>query len=229
MSSKISQDKRFSWLIAATALNTIASLTALGLWFFAPNSNRNTTPTPASAEFAQAPPPPMRPSRPWPNSFPQPPPGQSASTPNSPNTPASPPESVGIFDPRGLSKTSNAQITPATRAVAERLYLDPQILTAALANDAGDLPPDVVKKLDHALEASTSLAKSRQLNEYQTQSLVSILTYYEFAVLREEKAAAPGPVDPSRLESIRERNLQDIATTCGEDTRQAAEKEIDRW
>lgn len=170
-----------------------------------------------------------RPPRPLVQSFPTAPTGDVAPPFIPPNVTAAPPATPGIFDPSGRAKTGNVKISPATRALAERLNLDPQILAATFANESGDLPPNVSKGLERAFDSATSMAKNRKLNEAQAQSLVAILTYYEFSVLREEKSAAPGPVDPTRIEALQERNLLDIGTTCGEETRKAAEIEIDRW
>jgi hypothetical protein len=121
------------------------------------------------------------------------------------------------------------KIAPSTLALAERLHLEPQTLAQTFADESGEVPTNVAKRLEHAFDSATSFAKNRKLDESQSQSVVAILTYYEFSVLREEKATAPGPADPTRLESIRDELLTDIRTTCGEDTRGAAEKEIDGW
>ncbi len=214
--------------MGATILNTVLSLGALGLWFFSPNRGRDGLPsatsTNTSAPFPVAAQPPPGP----PNRFPQRRPGQAAPLPAPPDMPAGalPP---ARFDARGLSRTGNFKIAPSTQALADRLHLDAQILAQTFADEAGELPPHVAKRLEHAFDSSTSLAKTRKLDESQSQSVVAILTYYEFSVLREEKAAAPGPADPSRIESIRNEILTDIRTTCGEDTAKATELEIDRW
>jgi len=217
--------------MGATLLNTALSLTAIGLWFFSPNTHRQSSVPASSAEIAPLPAPQTRPPRPLVHAVP-PLPLPNGQTPPPEQLPAGtfpPPVPPGIFDPGGRARTGNAKISPATKALAERLNLDPQILATTFANEAGDLPTNVTKGLEHAFDSATSLAKRQKLNEYQSQSLVTILTYYEFSVLREEKAAAPGPVDPTRIEALQERNLLDIATTCGEETRKAAEIEIDRW
>lgn len=133
------------------------------------------------------------------------------------------------FDPRNDLKIINSKIAPSTLALAERLHLRAEFVAQTFADESGELPSNIAKRLEHAFDSATSLAKNRQLDESQSQSVVAILTYYEFSVLREEKAAAPGPADPLRLESIRSRNLNDIRAMCGEETAKAVEAEINRW
>lgn len=220
-------DKRFSFLLAGVAFNTLTSLTAIGLWFFAPNhapAERNppTHETPASTA-------PNRPPLPGPR-FP-PPPGPFGAQPPPPGGGGD----LGLarplprIDARLAARGSDASIPASTQELAARLALRADALASGLGDQQGVVPKDYAKRLEHAFEAATSLAKQRKLDESQTQSLVAILTYYEFSVLREEKSALPGPVDPTRIEDIREQQLTDIQTTCGEETRKAAELEIERW
>jgi len=200
------------------------SLGAIGLWFFAPNR----TPNPALVTPAAPQPPTPRPQLPRIDRFPERAPGQAAPLPAPPEGALSAPR-PGTFDPRGLSRTGNGKISPSTQALADRLHLEPQILAQTFADESGELPRDVAKRLEHAFDSASALAKQRKLDESQSQSVVAILTYYEFSVLREEKAAAPGPAVPNRLERLGEEMLPDIQTTGGEDTRKAAEQEIERW
>jgi hypothetical protein len=216
------RDKRISWLIVATVLNTALSAGAIGLWFFSPNRHRDTAPASSAIDT---------PRRPAPERFSQRSPGQPAPPlpgPLEQGTNAPPPHSAGRFDPRGLSRRGTAKIAPSTQALAERLHLEPQILAHTFGDENGELPKDVAKRLEHAFESATSLAKQHKLDESQSQSLVALLTYYEFSVLREEKSSAPGPVDPTRIEEIQDQLLTDIEITCGEEIRKAAEKEIER-
>lgn len=204
-------------------LNTALSLSALGLWFFAPN--RMAAPAPAVSVVPQLPPPQPPPRF---DRFAQQPVGPTAPRPGFPEMGASAPRPVHL-DPRGLSRTPNVNVTPATQALADRLHMQASALVQTFGDASGDLPRDVAKRLERAFDSATSLAKQRQLDETQTQALVTILTYYQFSVLREETSSAPAPVDPTRIEQMQEETLTDIQTTCGEETRKAAKSEIERW
>lgn len=115
----------------------------------------------------------------------------------------------------------------STTALADRLHLRPDALAQAFGDETGDIPRNVAQRLEQAHEAASSLAKQRKLDEGQTQSLTTLLTHYAFRVLQEEKSAAPGPADPTRIEALREEILTDVETTCGAEVRKAAEKLVE--
>lgn len=218
-------DKRFSWLLAGVVFNTLTSLTAIGLWFFAPNRGPAENKTPAQQTPASTAP--NRPALPGPR-FP-PPQGPVGAQPPLLGGDIAPAHPLPRIDARLAARGSDASIPASTQELAARLALRADALATGLGDEQGVVPQPYAKRLEHAFDAATSLAKQRKLDESQTQSLVAILTHYEFSVLREEKSALPGPVDPTRIEDIREQQLTDIQTTCGEDTRKAAELEIERW
>lgn len=103
----------------------------------------------------------------------------------------------------------------------------PEGLVQAFGDEAGDIPRDVAQRLDKAYDAAVSLAKQRNLNEAKTQSVTTLLTHHAFRVLQEEKAAAPGPADPTRIEASREQVLNALEMTCGAEVRNAAENLIE--
>jgi hypothetical protein len=224
-------DKRITWLIGATLFNTVISLAAIGLWFFAPNRGRDQSGAAAKIDASTAAPavarPPIPPLGPVPRHLPGHPSGQSSPFPPPLDVQAGalPPARL---DARGLDKTGNVKIAPSTQALAERLNLEPQTLALTFADESGEIPKNTANRLEHAFDSASSLAKRRNLDESKKQSLVAILTYHEFSVLREEKAAAPGPVDPTRLEEIRNETLTGIRTTCGDEMGKDAEAEMDQ-
>ncbi len=128
---------------------------------------------------------------------------------------------------RSLQRSGDVKASPSTIALAERLHLLPEGLVQAFGDEAGDIPRDVAQRLDKAYDAAVSLAKQRNLNEAKTQSVTTLLTHHAFRVLQEEKAAAPGPADPTRIEASREQVLNALEMTCGAEVRNAAENLIE--
>lgn len=226
MSAAKPTDKRISWLIAATLLNTALSSSALGLWFFAPNRARETLP-PGIASTSSPPPLAARPGVPPRDRLPRRRIDPIAPGPVVPEGPTEALPPARMMNP-GSSRASAVKASPATTALAERLHIWPESLAQAFADETGDVPHNVAQRLEQAYDTAQSLAKQRNLDEAQTQSLTTLLTHYVFRVLQEEKKAAPGPVDPTLIEALRENILNSVGTTCGDETRKAAESVIDR-
>jgi hypothetical protein len=110
-------------------------------------------------------------------------------------------------------------------ALGERLHLNPQVLALQLGDEHGEVPKPRALRLERGFETGEALARRLGLDEGRTQSLVALVTYYVFSLLREEKAA-PGGVDPARLEALSDALLDDIRATCGEDAVAAAKSDL---
>ncbi len=110
-------------------------------------------------------------------------------------------------------------------ALGERLHLDPQALALQLGDEHGEIPERWADRLERGFKTAEALARRLGLDESRTQSIVALSTYYVFSVLREEKAA-PGGVDPARVEALTDTLLADIRATCGEATAAAAKSDL---
>jgi hypothetical protein len=223
-------DKRFRWLAAAVAFNTVTSLAAIGLWFLRPTGvQESSSPSPPvpSGAVAQAPMPAARP--PLESQHPGFP-GPLGRTPSAPHRTLAGQEAVlpppARLDAHGLSKNSDVKIAPSTQALAERLRLGPEILAQTFGDEAGEIPRGYASRLERAFDKANALARRLQLDESKTQSLVALVTHYAFSILREEKLAAPGSAEMERIEQITNEIVADIKTTCGEDVSAAAAVEL---
>jgi len=207
---------RETWMLVGIGFNTITSLTAIALWVVAPPRS-GATPGPSSeAVSAAIPRPPaqlvMPPRRP----FPRPGPGPAAASPpgNEVLTDSPAPAAVAQL-PQRQSKGGVA-VSASVVALAERLHLNPEVLAAQLGDEHGEVPKPSADRLERGFKTAEALAKRLSLDESQTQSIVALLTYHVFSLLREEKQAAPGSVDPARIDELTDSILNDVRVTCGE-------------
>lgn len=228
MTAPTGADKRARWMMVAIAFNTITSLTAIGLWLASPRMTGGAQSPPAPTMDARpaprpiaAPPPPIAAPRlitPSPQGAPQQP---TSFAPGEPEP--APPQRAGR-DPAGIRSTVKA--SPSLVALADRLTLNPQILASELADENGELPPRAADKLERGHSTGGAIARRLSLDENKTQSITALMTYYAFSVLREERRAAPGAVDPTKIEELKASAVNDIRTTCGDEAASAAEREI---
>jgi hypothetical protein len=109
-----------------------------------------------------------------------------------------------------------AAVSPSVTALGERLHLNSQALAAQLGDAHGDVSKPAADRLERGFKAAEALSKRLGLDESQAQSLGALFTHHVFSVLREEKLAAPGSVDPARLAELTESLLNDVRVTCGE-------------
>ena len=101
-------------------------------------------------------------------------------------------------------------------ALGERLHIDPDALAAQLGDEHGEVSKPTADRLERGFMTAEALAKRLGLGESQTQSIVALFTYYVFSLLREEKQAAPGSVDPARIDELNAALLNDVGVTCRE-------------
>lgn len=231
MTSPTGADRRARWMMVAIGFNTITSLTAIGLWLAsprmtggAPRSPISTTETRPAPQRNAAPPPnaaiPAPLVAPRPEPIPQTAPQPSSFAPDPEQ--AAPP----IAGRAPASIRPGVSASPSLVALATRLTLHPQILASELADENGELPPGAADKLERAHAAGAAIAQRLSLDEGATQSMKTLLTSYAFRVLSEQKQAAPGAVDPSKIEELKTGTVNDIRSTCGDEAANAAEREI---
>ncbi len=123
--------------------------------------------------------------------------------------------------PDGPSRPTSKQGTgaPASASVValgERLHLNPQVLSAQLGDEHGEISTLAADRLERGFKTGEALAKRLGLDESRSQSLVALITYQVFSLLHEEKQAAPGNVDPAKIDELTDALLEDIRVTCGE-------------
>lgn len=222
VSDKPTQDKRFTWLFAGFAFNTITSITAIALWGFAPTRIANTSAARPESSSTLPPfsAPRVNPQRPYSQLTPGAPPSAGDAQPTSPPPPR--------IDTQFLDTSPNVTVTASTETLAKRVNLRPDFLAESLGDEKGEIPKGYASRLEKAFDAAKAFTTRLKLTEPQTQSVVAIFTHYELSVLREEKAAAPGPANPTRLEALTNEAITSIRATCGEDTSAAAADELER-
>jgi hypothetical protein len=214
-------------MIVAIGFNTIASLTAIGLWVASPCRSGPGQCAPAASDTGNAarpaaltPPPPRRPrisQLPVPSSYGPPADGEVAPDEQAPPS----------GNPIDRSTKSAVSPSPSLVALAESIHLNPQAIADALADEKGEISNSQAQRLERSFKTATALADRLSLNESQTQSLQALITYYVFSLLREEKRASPGSVDPATLEQQKSALINDIRATCGPDVASAAERVIE--
>lgn len=199
--------ERETWMILAIGINTLASFTAIALWAFAPpRGNAPATPPAGAVTRPQAqdqPIPPLRrsPVKLIPGATPPPFDGPVLAAPDIPT--------------RATSK-QGAGASTSVVALGERLHLNPQVLSAQLGDEHGEISTLAADRLDRGFKTGEALAKRLGLDENRTQSLVALITYHVFSLLREEKKAAPGTVDPTKIDELTDALLDDVRLTCGD-------------
>jgi hypothetical protein len=137
-------------------------------------------------------------------------------------------DAVPRANPIAPSRSPGGTASPSVIALAERLRLHPQILADELGDANGEIPAPSAERLERGFTTAGALARRLGLDEGRSQSLVSLITFYVFSVLREEKMSAPGGADPARLEELTTSLLRDIRAACGDDAADAAERELAR-
>lgn len=201
---------RETWIIVATGFNTVASLTAIALWAFAPRRGDAAVSPPGvaisrpQAQDQPLPPPRRAPMRPI----------QGAPPPSSIDGPILPaPElPARLTSKQGLGSPAPAAVV----ALGQRIGLNPQALSSQLGDEHGDLSARMTDRLERGFNTATALAKRLGLDENRTQSLVTLITNHVLSVLLEEKKAAPGSVDRARVDELTTTLLDDIRVTCGD-------------
>jgi hypothetical protein len=213
--------RRDLWVLTGIGFNTVASLTAIALWALAPQ--RGAAPLECPPGTAAVSPPPRRAFQE--TTLPGRPPARL------PRSAAAPPDDrpAGAAPDRGApllqKQTGEAPVSASVVALGERLHLNPQALALQLGDEHGEVPKAWASRLELSFTRAEALARRLDLDESRTQSLVALTTYHVFSKLREEKAA-PGGVDPARLEALTDALLNDIRVTCGEDVAAAAKSDL---
>ncbi|MEP7123690.1 MAG: hypothetical protein ABJE95_22370 [Byssovorax sp.] len=195
----------------AIGVNTLASFTAIALWVVGPRRGE----APAASPFVVA-------SRPAAQDQPMPPLPRGIPIRIVPG--AAPPQSIegpihAVPDTlsRPTAKQGGGGAVPASVvALGERLHLNPQVLSSQLGDERGEISTLAADRLEQGFKKAEALAKRLGLDESRTQSLVALITYHAFSLLREEKKAAPGGVDGARIDELTEALLDDIRITCGD-------------
>lgn len=211
--------RRERWMLTGIGFNTLASLTAIALWVVAPQRGGPMKCPPGEAALsipplpAQPVPPPRRsPARLDRGAAAQPGNGAFAEAPE-----------LGARLPQ--KRLDGSAVPSSVTALGDRLHLNPQVLALQLGDEHGEVPARWAERLEHGFATGEALARRLGLDEGRTQSLVALVTYHVFSRIREEKAA-PGGVDPARLEALDEALLDDVRTTCGEDAVAAAKSAL---
>ena len=220
-------DRRAAWMLAGIAFNSVASLTAIGLWIASPGRD-----CPAQCPPAPTGPLAPPPSNPAPRAD-RPPPLPPALSPRPrPRDPPEPAqdtiaeEATPPANPIALSKNSTGLASAALIDLTTRLNLNPQVVADQLGDANGDLPKPYAERLQRGFSAGGSLARRLGLDEARGQSLVALFTFHVLSVLREEKAAAPREVDPARIEELEAALLKDIRTSIGDDVAEEAKRAL---
>lgn len=201
---------RETWIIVATGFNTVASLTAIALWAFAPHRGD-----------AAVSPPRLTISRPQAQDQPLPPPRRAPMRPIVGPPPPSPIDGPMPPAPDVASRPTSKQGLggPAPTAVVElgqRIGLNPQALSSQIGDEHGDLSALTTDRLERGFNTATALAKRLGLDENRSQSLVTLITNQVLSLLLEEKKAAPGSVDRARIDELTSTLLDDLRVTCGD-------------
>jgi hypothetical protein len=210
-------------MLAGIAFNTVASLTAIGLWIASPGPSGPAQCPPEKAAPISAAPPPRTAS---PRAIP-PPNLPLDDPPRDPPEPASDGEDVA--PPVNLvapSKNSAGSASPALIELTSRLNLNPQVVAAQLGDANGELPTPYAERLERGFNAGGALARRHNLDEGRSQSLVALVTFHVLNVLREEKKAAPRDVDPARIEELERALVEDVRTSCGDDVARDVKRAI---
>jgi hypothetical protein len=212
-------------MLAGIAFNTVASLTAIGLWIAGRSGPAQCPPETTAPISAVTPPrttaprtllPPNPPLDDSPRSRPRDPPEPARDGEN-----AEPP--VNLVAP---SKNSTGLASPALIELTSRLNLNPQVVAAQLGDADGELPKPYAERLERGWSAGGALARRHNLDEGRSQSLVALMTFHVLSVLREEKKAAPGDVDPARIEELERALVEDVRSSCGEDVARDVKRAI---
>jgi hypothetical protein len=214
-------------MLAGIAFNTVASLTAIGLWIASPGrSGPAQCPPEKNAPIATAPPPrtaaprailpPNLPLDAPPRSRPRDAPELAENAEN-----AEPP--VNLIAP---SKNPTGLASPALLELTSRLNLNPQVVAAQLGDETGELPKPYAERLERGFNAAGALAQRHNLDEGRSQSLAALVTFHVLNVLREEKKAAPSAVDPARIKELERALGEDVRISCGEDVARDVERAI---
>lgn len=203
------------WLAAWLGLNTVLSLTAIGLWVttsreVAAGSHKEDTarlviPSPAVAPL----------------------PGTTTARPHLPFAPPplTPISGSGIepisptaaFVPSSV-RNVQAPTSAALTALAERTRIRPEAF-AELVDAKGEISKAIAMRLERGVEAAEAAAKRLRLDEVQTQSFVAVVTDGVFSVLREELSGASG----QDFEEMTQPILDDVRLLCGEQAAKEAE------
>lgn len=208
-------------MLTGIGFNTIASLTAIALWALAPQRGAAPPECPPGKVAVSLPPRRVVQEAPLPGR----PPARltrGAAAPTDDGPVVAGPDKGG---PLLQKQTGEAPVSASVIALGERLHLDPQALALQLGDEHGEVPRAWAVRLEQSFTRAEALARRLDLDESRTQSIVALSTYYVFSVLREEKAA-PGGVDPARIEALTDTLLADVRATCGEATAAAAKSDL---
>ncbi len=207
---------RETWMLVGIGFNTITSLTAIALWVVAPPRSGASRGPSSEAVSATMPRPQAQPVMPPRRPLPTPEPGPAAAPPSGDEVLTDAPAPPVITRLSQRQGQGEATVKASVVALGESLHLDPQVLTDQLGDEHGEVSRSAAARLERGFKTGEALAKRLDLDESKTQSLVALFTYHVFSVLREEKQAAPGSVDPARIDELTESLLNDVRVTCGE-------------
>jgi hypothetical protein len=198
-------------MMVAIGVNTLASFTAIALWAIAPRRGDAPVGPPVAAISR-----PQAQDLPIPR--PQRPPARLVPGSTAPPQPIDGPIHAAPDLPPRLTLKQGAGSPPPASVVAlgDRLHLNPQVLSAQLGDEHGVIASLAADRLEQAFKSGEALARRLGLNENRSQSLVALITYHVFSLLREEKKAAPGSVDPARIDELTDTLVEDVRLTCGD-------------
>ena len=210
-------------MLVGIGFNTLASLTAIALWVTSPRG-RGAPASPGGPSGAVV-------SRSQPQDQPVQPPHRVSARFLPGTAPQPVDDGVDVVAPGSLARLpqragSGTAASASVIALGERLHLNPQVLTAQLGDEHGEISTLAADRLERGLKTGEVLAKRLGLDESQAQSLVALITYHVFSLLREEKQAAPGAVDLTRVDELTDTLLDDIRLTCGDPAAVAARSEV---
>jgi hypothetical protein len=198
-------------MAAGIGLNTLLSLTAIGLWLWAPRGAPSRQPPAAEAPTVAAPLPPVAGPRfaAATRQLPVPP----AVRPPLPDEPAAPAAPAAV-NPTVQGGRSFSSGSATANALGAKLHLNPRVLTDQLGDASGEIPKPVADRLERAFKAGEAAAKRLGLDEARATSFVSMITFHAFSLLREEKVS--GSVPASRRDEIAEGTVADVRAACGD-------------
>jgi hypothetical protein len=220
------KDRRTRWMIAGIGFNTLASLTAIALWAAAPRGAGTAQCPPIETSIAGAS---WPPAAAGPRRAPLSGAAPAANRPPPAGWGDEPPLRVSpeLLSRRPAAATAATPVSPALAALAERLHFNAAALAGEVGDEHGELPRAVADRLERGHDAGVALAKRLGLDEDKASSLAGVFTYHVVSLLREEKKAAPGNIDPSKLDELTATTLDGIRAVCGEAAADAATRELD--
>lgn len=220
MPERTSHDRFASWVIAGLGVNTVLSLTAIGLWITTHREVATCSPAEDSARAPIATPPVISPpvaitAR---SHLPYAPP---------PLYPAPGSDSESALPAAALVPSWHGRVqappSAAVSTLAERTRIRPEAL-AELGDARGEISKATAARLERGVEAAEMAAKRLGLDEGQTQSFVAVVTHGVFSVLREELSGASG----KHFDEIAQPILDDVRLLCGEKAAEEAEALLGR-